>query len=529
MKDWLGTFHFLRPEWLWVLLAVPLIYFAHRIRENVRAQWEKVIDPELLDHLLLTKRSLWRFRPIHMICLGITLSVIGLAGPAWRREQPPFTEDKAPLVVALDLSETMDAIDVDPTRLERAKLKLKDLLKLRRGSQTALFAYAGTAHLVVPLTTDEDLFELYLDSLSTSLMPRKGKDTPAALTQMEDLLQRESVPGTILFVTDGVEGRAVERLRTFVEKGEDEVLVLAVGTSRGGPVRLSENHFLNDSAGRRVFSKLDLGALKSLKDIGIPVTTLTLDDDDIHWVQRRAQSHLQQVQEKNTQSRWIDEGYWLTIPVALLAVFWFRRGWSVRWSFSTAMLIIFPFQVGGPQHFRFIDLWLTPDQQGRYYFQKGDYKTAAERFEDPMWRGMALARAGDDAAAVDQFSMEDSAEAWYNQGNALAHLKKYPEAVAAYEQALSRRHPWLEAQENLELVRSLIPAKKPDKQEEEQELPPDMKPDEMKFDEKGKQGQRKQLSIDPAKMADIWMRNIQTSPADFLRRRFAIQAAEHHP
>jgi Ca-activated chloride channel family protein len=332
-----------------------------------------------------------------------------------------------------------------------------------------------------------------------------------------------------LFVTDGVENRAVERLRSYVDKGDDAVLVLAVGTSRGAPVRISDNHFLNDSAGRRVFAKLDLAALKSLKDAGIPITTLTLDDDDVHWVQRRAQSHLQQVQERNTQSRWIDEGFWLTIPVALLAVFWFRKGWSVRWSFSTAMLVIFPFQVGGPQHFRFIDLWLTPDQQGRYYFQRGDYKTAAERFEDPMWKGMAFVRAKDNAAAIDQFSMEDSAEAWYDQGNALAYLKRYPEAVAAYQQALSRRHPWQEAQDNLELVRSLIPAKKPDKQEEEQELPPDMKADEMKFDEKGKRGQRKQFSVDPAKMADIWMRNIQTTPADFLRRRFAIQAAEQHP
>jgi len=193
------------------------------------------------------------------------------------------------------------------------------------------------------------------------------------------------------------------------------------------------------------------------------------------------------------------------------------------------MLVIFPFQAAGPLHFRFMDLWLTPDQQGRYYFQRDDYKTAAERFEDPMWKGIALTRAGDYAAAVDQFSMQDSAEAWYNQGNALAHLKKYPEAAAAYEQALSRHHPWQEAQENLELVRSLIPAQKPEKQQEGQQLPPDIKPDEMKFDEKGKQGQRKQTSVDPAKMADIWMRNIQTTPADFLRRRFAIQAAEHHP
>lgn len=528
MTGWFSTFHFLRPEWLWALLAVPLIYFAHRIREDVSAQWRRVIDPDLLRHLLMSKRKAWRVRPIHMICAGIALAVIGLAGPAWRREQPPFTEDKAPLVVALDLSETMDAIDVDPTRVERAKLKLKDLLKLREGSRTSLFVYAGTAHLVVPLTTDEGLFDLYLESLSTSLMPRKGKDTAAAIAAMRELLERETVPGTMLFVTDGVESGAVENLRRLVSEGQDDVLVLAVGTSRGGPIRTGENRYLSDSTGRRIFSKLDVTSLKSLKSAGIPVTTLTLDDDDVHWIQRRAQSHLQQVQEKNSQSRWVDEGYWLSIPVGLLALFWFRKGWSVRWTFSTAMLIVFPLHAGSVQSFRFLDLWLTPNQQGRYYFERGDFKTAAERFEDPMWKGLALVRGGEYSSAVDAFAMEDTPEAWYNQANSLAHLQKYPEAVAAYEQALSRRHPWADAEENLALVRSLIPPKQADEQKE-QEIPPDFKPDDIKFDERGKKGKLQRMQVDPAKMANIWMRNIQTTPADFLRRRFAMQATEQHP
>jgi Ca-activated chloride channel family protein len=67
----------------------------------------------------------------------------------------PFTEDKAPLVIALDLSQTMDAIDLDPTRLERAKLKIRDLLEERSGARTALSVYAGTTHMVLPFTTDD--------------------------------------------------------------------------------------------------------------------------------------------------------------------------------------------------------------------------------------------------------------------------------------------------------------------------------------------------------------------------------------
>ena len=150
--------HFLRPQWLWLLLAVPVIYLSFHVRDDVRARWKRYIDPELLDHLIVTRKRGWRFRPIHMVCLLILLGAIALAGPAWKREQPPFTEDKAPLVIALDLSQTMDAIDLDPTRLERAKLKLRDLLKVRNGGRTALFVYAGTSHMVLPFTTDNSLY-----------------------------------------------------------------------------------------------------------------------------------------------------------------------------------------------------------------------------------------------------------------------------------------------------------------------------------------------------------------------------------
>jgi Ca-activated chloride channel homolog len=466
-----------------------------------------------------------------MICLLIALGAIALAGPTWRREQPPFTEDKAPLVIALDLSQTMDAIDLDPTRIERAKLKLRDLLKVRNGARTALFVYSGTTHMALPFTTDNSLFDLYLDSLSTSLMPSQGKDSAKALHTVEDFLKDETTPGTILFVTDGIEPHALDAFKRFTGRNtnKDDILVMGVGTSQGGPVRAFGNLLLNDSSGRRVYSKLDVTALRSLSGIGIPATTLTLNDDDIRWVQRRVQHHLDTVQQRDSNTRWINEGYWLTIPIAAIAVFWFRRGWTVRWT-STALtaLIVLPSPVGN-LNFSWLDLWLTPDQQGRYYMEKGEYQKAAGRYQDPIWKGLALIRAEDNEDALNAFALSDSAESWYNQGNVLAHLHRYPEAVQAYQQALMQRPTWQNARDNLELVQSLIPKAKKKDDEEEIEVPPNLPPDQIKFDEKGKNGKRakiQRVKVDPAKMADIWMRNIQTTPADFLRMRFAIQAAQ---
>lgn len=531
MSECSASFHFLRPQWLWLLLTMPVIYFSFRIRDDIRSRWKRYIDPQLLDHLIVSRKRRWRLRPIHMFSLLILLGATATAGPTWKREQPPFTEDKAPLVIALDLSETMNAIDLDPTRLERAKLKLRDLLKFRNGGRTALFVYANTAHMVLPFTTDDFLFDLYLSSLSTSLMPSQGKDTARALRTIEDFLKDEPIPGTILFVTDGIEPAALTEFRKFTaqqDENQNDILVMGAGTSAGGPVRTSGNGFLSDNYGRRVFAKLDVNALRSLSRIDIAATSLTLNDDDIKWIQRRVQHHLDAVQQQNSKTRWIDEGYWLTFPIAAIAVFWFRKGWTVRWT-SAAFAIVFALPPSNvPTAFSWLDLWLTHDQQGRYYFEKGDYQNASVKFDDPLWRGLAFVRAGDYENALNAFALSDSAEAWYNQGNALAHLGKYPEAVGAYHQALAKRHPWREAEENLAIAETLVPKpKEKDKDEGPQEIQPDLPPDRVKFDEKGKKGAKTQAQhLDPKKMADIWMRNIQTTPADFLRRRFAIQAAQ---
>jgi Ca-activated chloride channel family protein len=242
------------------------------------------------------------------------------------------------------------------------------------------------------------------------------------------------------------------------------------------------------------------------------------------------QHHLNAVEQQSSKMRWIDEGYWITIPLAAIAVLWFRKGWTVRWvSAMLACLFVAP-SSHAQSSFTWIDLWLTHDQQGRYYYEHGDFQKAADKFEDPLWKGLSFARGGDYENALNAFALVDSAEAWYNQGNVLAHLGKYPEAVQAYQQALARRQPWPEAQDNLSLVESLIP-KADKKKDKEQETAPDLPPDQTKFDEKGKKGNKTvQIKLDPQKMAAIWMRNIQTTPADFLRRRFAMQAAkENHP
>jgi len=110
-------FHFLRPLWLLVIpAALGLLWIWHR-RGDVRERWKGIITPHLLDALLVGDKSGFRLTPIHLAAAALILGGIATAGPTWEKEPPPFSDDKAPMMIAIDLSKTMDAMDIAPTRL----------------------------------------------------------------------------------------------------------------------------------------------------------------------------------------------------------------------------------------------------------------------------------------------------------------------------------------------------------------------------------------------------------------------------
>ena len=144
--------HFLRPLWLLALIPVAAIVILIAFRRRPENQWGDVIAPNLLKHLLVKPDHRWRVDPLYLVASGLVVSIIALSGPTWRRELPPFVEDKAPLMIALSVAPSMNESDVAPTRLERAKQKVRDMLEARAGARTGLIAYSGTAHLVMPMT-----------------------------------------------------------------------------------------------------------------------------------------------------------------------------------------------------------------------------------------------------------------------------------------------------------------------------------------------------------------------------------------
>jgi Ca-activated chloride channel family protein len=527
----LSAFHFLRPPWLLALAPIAVFVILTRVRADPARQWRGTIAPHLLAHLRVGIAGRAWFRPLHLIAVFGFLTALAAAGPTWEREASPFTEDTAPLVVALDVSRTMNAVDVQPTRLERAKQKVRDLLERRAGARTALVAYAGTAHTVLPLADDPSVFEAFLASLETDVMPVSGQNPAAALAVAASLLDRDDVPGSVLFLTDHIDAEEVGAFVDHQERTDDAVLMLAVGTTEGGAVRTGDGRLATDAQGRPVLATLEREGFERLqRDAGVFVASVTVDDADITRVQRRVESHRQQVRQQDESARWRDAGYYLVYPVALLAAFWFRKGWTLRWARWVALVAVLPLGgcvsgASGISETWFLDLWLTPDQQGRRLYERGAFGPAAERFDDPLWRGVAFYQAGALEQALAELARVDSPEALFNAGNASARLGLYDEAVASYDAALADRPDWTEARENRDLVAALLEV------EADDDLPPptgepSFDADQVEFDEQGERGEVEAAAMTDDQLQEMWMRRLQTTPADFLRARFASEVAE---
>jgi Ca-activated chloride channel family protein len=240
----------------------------------------------------------------------------------------------------------------------------------------------------------------------------------------------------------------------------------------------------------------------------------------VQWVQHRAQVYLEAAQDSKIVPRWRESGYWLLAPILVISLYCFRRGWTVKWLpiILVALSMAYLPRQAQAASFEWLDLFATHDQQGRYSFEHGDYKRAAARFDDPMWKGRAQYLAGDFAGALDTFTRLDTPDALFYVGNTLARMKDYAGAMKAYDAAIAHRAGFAEARANRKLVQMLI---EDDEQSDESTT---QKPDQVETDKKKIKGGQRMLVEQQRPSEETWMRNLNTSPAAFLHQRFEQEA-----
>ncbi|MFS1984721.1 VWA domain-containing protein [Vibrio breoganii] len=538
-------FHFIRP--LWLLALVPLMAVVYlRWKHDTVGSWQALLPDHLRKPLTIGDMGWRKQLPLKLLFVSMLMAIIVCAGPTWQRAPSPFGEDKASLLIALDNSPSMLNEDLPPSRLERSKQKVQDLLALRGGGQTGLVVYSGTAHLAMPMTKDSSVFAPFLAAIEPSIMPVEGKKADSIIALIDEQLASDKA-GTVLLISDGITPNSLEPLAQYFNQSRHQLLVLAAG-----------NQQVQSS------NPMDLNSLKQLaSESGGSIEVISIDDADINALNRKIERHMQLNNE--SAMPWQDMGYYLLVPIALLLLFWFRKGWLVQWALLfcifTPALSVNNAYASLEMHKAestetrmevtqwdkvsqmWADLWLTPDQQGQWHFDRQNYLEAAIHYQDPLRKGIAYYYAGEFKQAHAQFLNADSALSLFYAGNALARQREYLKARDLFAYLLEQEK-WdlseqltTDVEHNLKAMQTIVD--EVNRLSESQAGTTDGPEDSMELGDKPQTGDGAEDQAVAAMMlketlnaneilgsdelADKWLRKVESDPKFFLRAKFQIE------
>lgn len=513
----LSEFHFLYPYWFLLLPVLALfLWWLSRIKAN-GAIWNEFIDGPLKSFVLTQDVGTSNRFFLGSLLIAGLLAITALAGPSWDKHTVPAFQAQQGLVVAMDLSTSMIVTDVKPSRLVRARFKLIDLLKMRKEGQTGLVVFAGAAFPVSPLTDDMDNIIEQVKYLGPGTMPVQGSRLDLAIDESAKLLKQSGFnKGNILLITDGLinSSKTNESAEDARESGF-RVSILAVGTQQGATIPLAGGRVLQDNRGMAVVTSLNEPQLQQVAKSGGGIYRVaSLTDEDVQALSDefsiKASDKLSNdvvEDEDRDVEYWNNAGIWLAILMLPFVLLLFRKGVL----FSLLVLI---FTLPFPDHaqaYEWQDLWQNPDQRGMKALKSDKPDQALELFDRKDWKATAAYRHGEYEMAEQLFAEQDSADANYNRGNALAKQGKLDAAIKAYQQALNKDSTLEDAQFNKALVEKI---KKQQEQQNNQQSQQQNQQD--KDQQKSDQQQNKNQQGDQSKQeqSDQQKKNEQSQQQD---------------
>lgn len=495
----INHFHFVRPYWLLAIFALLLVLWRLKKYRFYQSPWQQFLPSHLSQVLVegtsstdINKKTIFNHAFLLKPFIIGLLTIIALAGPVWKKLPQPVYQTERGSVLIMDMSYSMYATDVKPNRLTRARFKAIDLLKRINEGETGLIAYAGSAFVISPLTQDIKNIELLLPSLTPEIMPELGANPIAALMLAHEmLLNAGHLNGDIYWFTDDVDNEEITDIYEWSTKFGHQLNILGVGSESGAPITLPSGELLKDNSGAIVVPRLPSQKLKSLASRGHGnYQTIKNDDSDISNLIRKddiAQINQNEKQQsQQTGDQWQEQGAWLLLLVLPLMLSYFRRGSTLLMLPLSYIPLLFSlsYSLVSPASFAaesteqenaqnaskpattealtsttkkiWQNLWQTNDQQAQEQYNQEHYQDAAEQFKDSQWQGSSHYKAGNYQEALDAFKagkQANSANSLYNQGNALAQMKEYDQAIESYEKALSKNPDLQDAKDNIEKIK----------------------------------------------------------------------------
>ncbi|MFV0377739.1 MAG: vWA domain-containing protein [Mangrovibacterium sp.] len=479
-----------------------------------------------------------------MMFAGFVFGILALAGPSWKQIEIPGQQLETPMVVVLDLSPSMLAADIQPNRLERAKFKIKDLIKHNPRARMALVGFGATAHTIVPLTRDYEIVSSHIETISPHTMPFQGANLKAALALADTLTNVTEAPGTIVLLSDDFYDDERLVISNFIKTSKNKLIVLPINTQSGADMKNGERSYLDENV------------MTSLAEFeGVSIQPLTLDDSDVELIAQQISRNLKfTTKAEEKEDDWRDAGLLFLLPALAIFLFWFRKGWVV---YSLVFMVTFTSCNGRSN---FTDLWYTADYQGQKLSDNSNFEAAASTYSSEMRKGIAWYKTGNFENAIEAFAKDTTAQGAYNLGLAYYKNGDFEAAGAAFEKAIEKDPAFEAAKRSKNELLQLLPGVDDMALENAEEAAPeanaqnkqnkgedfsgggqeatkeDMKKQRLEEESESSKHMGKELDELPDEIDnlsiqrnnDIMMRKVDDDPALFLQRKFAFQAKKNH-
>jgi Ca-activated chloride channel family protein len=532
---------FARIEILFLVWLIPVLalayYYGRRKRRKILNAFASRQGLAQIAPTGLTRRRLWR---AGLVLTAGMLLVAAMAGPRYGYQWQEIQRQGVDIVIALDCSRSMLAADIQPTRLDRAKREIYDLLTMLQGDRVGLVAFSGTAFLQCPLTIDYTALYLFLDVLNPDYLPLGGSDLAAAVTTAQHAFDPQSkTDKAIILITDGENTGQQDPIGAarMAQDSGIKLFCIGVGSKDKVPIPASEGGFKKDAGGQIVLSRLDESLLTRMAATagGAYVRSVAgdMDLDAIYHDQIRARMEAGTV-ESSRKRLWADRYQW---PLAIAVILLIGTRWVPLMQSSSAVLLVFLLFSAVPP------AWAGPQQKGYQAYEAQQFDEAMEQFSKAQLNdpnnptvlynlGNTLYKKQDFAGAIAHYNqaLPHASEylesrLLYNLGNASYRQGQLQQAIEHYEAALNIQPDDKQASENLAFVKKRL-------QQQQQDKPKQSQNDDQPQDRSGQNRKQDGMPKDrqesaPAPQSDSEKdANEQPDPADQQPQSAEAQSAQ---
>ncbi len=401
---------FLYPNVLWMML-LPVILLIFLITTN-KSDMQLIFQKEILERLVVAKNGLDLQTRNILVFTALVLMIIALSRPVVLQKEQELKQNLIPVVLALDVSRSMQSTDIYPNRLELSKKKIKDFLLISKNSAAGVVLFARSAFILSPITQDFTTLLYMIENMNKGLNFDNGSNIMGMLESANDLL-KDYASKNIIVLSDGGNNDNFTKEIEFAKNNNIKIYVVATATKSGAPIP-TKNGYLTDNNGNIVTVALNNNIKELAMQSGGGYIDFTIDDADIKAVTNELLNRSQKEQMDTKKIKIYTELFYY--PLALGLVFLFVSIFSIpRIKQSSSLLIVLSilFLNTSSSYAGLLDFKILEEAKKAY--KEENYKYSTNQYQ----------------------KVAKNSESFYNLGNSLYKEGKYPEALKAYEKVVT--------------------------------------------------------------------------------------------